>query len=178
MVSALRVMPNLSATIGKAIAKPRSMRISLMPKKTATAFSLRKPALSSLSRTLPSSCSSEGRSDCPSLLAALVTCAWNFSCRPATCSSASLRPSVGFMIRRSRSSAPLLRSASAERMAQTASVIDRKTRKGSKASRVTGTVIHTLIATILLIIQAPSSCRTPVTTSILVPTEVVNRGLI
>ena len=148
-----------------------------MPKRTDTAFSLRNPALSSLSRTLPSSSSSEGRSDLPSLFAALATWAWNFSWRPATRTWASLLLSVGFMIRQRRSSALALRLPSADRIAQTASMIDRKTRKGSKASSVTGTVIHTLIATILLIIQAPSSCMTPVATSILVPTDVVNRGL-
>ena len=43
-----------------------------------TACSLRKPALSSVSRILPSSTSLVGRSDLPSLVAASVTFAWNF----------------------------------------------------------------------------------------------------
>ena len=137
--------------------------ISLMPKRTATAFSLRKPALSSLSRILPSSCLVGGTQR----LTQLVRGRWYLGLELLLPAS---HPLFGLFAADRRVHDPaqavlgasLGRSPSADRIAQTASVIARKTRKGSKASRVTGTVIHTLIATIFLIIQAPSSCKTPV----------------
>ena len=66
------------------MASPTSSPSPFRPKKMATAFSLRYPAWTSFSRTLPSWASSEGRSDCPSLRAAAVTFSWNASWRRTT----------------------------------------------------------------------------------------------
>ena len=94
------VMPNLRATIGKAIPSPRSIRISLTPKKTATAFSLAEAGVEQLEPDL-AQLLLVGRAE---RLARACWRPWSPAAgtSPAggpTCSSASFRPRAGFMIR-------------------------------------------------------------------------------
>ena len=149
----------------------------MIPKKTATACSWRNPAFSSFTRTLPSSASSDGRSDWPSFLAAAVTFAWKAACRCATPDSEASRSGPPSMSRRSRSSARRGRSDIVPSATQVPSVIVTNTASGISMSWDNITSAHTLIATIFLIDQAPSTCSTDVTVSSLVPIGVEKRTL-
>ncbi len=149
----------------------------MIPKKTATACSWRKPAFNSLSRTLPSSSWSDGRSDWPSFLAAAVTLAWNTSCRRATPASTTSRPAVPSSSRRSRSSARCGRADIAPSAIHVPIVIATNTATGISMSGDNITAGHTLIATICLIDQAPTTWSTAVTVSSLTPSGVENSTL-
>ena len=118
-----------------------------------------------------------GLSDLPSRLAASANLAWSMSCcRDRTDESG--RAAFGLSTRLSRSSALIGRSATSDSAAHTPSVIAKKTASGMKVDRLSVIVDYTLIATIFLIIHAPTSCSPAVISNILLPTGVVNRTLI